>query len=73
LLNYVIYRDCFLYILDLAPNVFYEPSSNTYLYTLFDKEFRVLILVDLLKIKTIVDHHVTDLSKYSLKSVISDI
>ncbi|THC88175.1 hypothetical protein EYZ11_012381 [Aspergillus tanneri] len=56
-----------------APNVFYETSSNTYLYALSDKEFRILILVDLLKIKTIVDQHVTNLSKCSLESVISDI
>jgi hypothetical protein len=56
-------RDNFLDILNPVSNVFYETSSNTRLYALADKESRVLIFGDLPKVKTILDHYVTDFGK----------
>ena len=73
LLNYVINGYFFPYILDSAPNVFYEPSSNTHPYATADKEPRVLILADLLEFKTILQYHVIELPKRILEGIISDI
>lgn len=73
MLNDFINRDRFLYALDLALNILYEPSSNTYFYALTNKEVRLLILIDLLKVKAILEYYIIDLSKYSLKRVIRDI
>lgn len=47
--------------------------EHTHLYALADEEIRVLILIDLLQVKTILEHYVIDLSKRSLEGVISDI
>lgn len=37
-------------------NILYELSSNTHFYTFAYEELRVLILIDLLKIKAILKH-----------------
>lgn len=54
-------------------NVLYKMLSNSHLYTLANKEFWILILVNLLEVKTILKHHITNLSERSLEGVISDI
>lgn len=72
-LNYFINRHCFLHVLDPTPNILYETSSDTHFYSLADEEFRVLVLVDLLKVKAIFEHRVTRLSKYSFEGIIGEI
>jgi hypothetical protein len=55
-LNYFIYGDRFLNAFDSAPNIFHKPSSNTHFNTFANEELRILILIDLLKIKAILEY-----------------
>lgn len=69
MLNYFINKDRLLHVLDLAPNVLYKASSNARLYAFADKEAHVLILIDLLKVKTILKHQ----SEESVESYYSNV
>ncbi len=68
-----IYRNHFLDLLRPLSDVLDETSSDAYFYPFLNEEFWVLVLVDLLKVETIVKQHIIYLPKCSFERAIFDI
>ncbi|KAK5798067.1 hypothetical protein VI817_004358 [Penicillium citrinum] len=63
----------FLDLLSPLSNVFDKTSSDAYFDPFLDKEFWILVLVDLLKVKTIVEYHITYLPKCRFECIVFNI
>jgi hypothetical protein len=63
----------FLHATNPLPNILYEPSSDAYFDSFLDEEMRILISVNLVKIKTIFEHHITHFSKCRFEGVVLNI
>lgn len=56
-------RQCFFHILNPITNIFYETPSNSGFNPFADEKFRILILIDVLKLKAIGQCYIARLSK----------
>lgn len=54
-------RHLYLHFLDLLCDILYKSTCNAYFYSSLDEKIWVLVLIHLLEVKAVLEHHLASL------------